>query len=154
MVYMCGCSQTSSYPYIYSLEWWHFRALISVGYGPYGATGWGLGQRPDSDSELPRLEYASAAVRNMLFSILVINVVGVKVMISKIDYLCSLCKQIRVLHMIFANEMTTTRDVYFHFPSFTDLPSPYIPYPNPTVDNNHDSGICHQTHAVLQEEVV
>jgi hypothetical protein len=92
---------------------------------------------PDSDSELRRLEYASAAVRNMLFSILVINVVGLKVMISKLDYLCSLCKQIGVLQVIFANEMTKAHDVYFHFPSFTVT----IPDPNPTVDNNHDSGI-------------
>lgn len=44
---------------------------------------------------------------------------------------------IEVLQIIFANEMTKTRDVYFHFPSSTII----VPEPNPRMDNNHDSGI-------------
>ncbi|KAK9943142.1 hypothetical protein M0R45_008761 [Rubus argutus] len=44
---------------------------------------------------------------------------------------------IGILQIIFANEMTKAHDVYFHFPSFTVT----IPDPNPTVGNNHDSGI-------------
>ncbi|KAK9929343.1 hypothetical protein M0R45_026445 [Rubus argutus] len=42
-----------------------------------------------------------------------------------------------VLQIIFANEMTKTRDVYFHFPSFTIT----VPESNPTMNNNLDSDI-------------
>lgn len=94
--------------------------------------------RPDSGSEERRLEYASAAVRNM--SVLLVGIIGLCVIIITFvenDNLCTWCAQIEVLQIIFANEMTKTRDVYFHFPSFIIT----VPESNPTMDNNHDSGI-------------
>lgn len=42
-----------------------------------------------------------------------------------------------LLQKVFGNEMTSWRDVYYDFTTFQLT----YPTPNPTTENNHDSGI-------------